>query len=438
MLNHHVTIDELLRRLPEVEELEGVRLALTGVAVPDPGSEWAGSRRYSTVDKRVVERARLEEAVVDAERSLHEYVTALFASVRAVLDSCYTDDRAAASQQLVSLGERQEERGGLGRARQFYAGALEMAGPLQDRGPQILAFRRLGRVLLAQGELAEALLCYRRSAEIAADVGDLKSEVIARTGTGNVLVRQGRVADAEGYYRAALARVDEADRGGELRLERAQVYNNLAVTASRQGRFDEAERRLDEAERIWNVISSPVDRAVFEHVRGTMRVRQGDLVEGRACFERALTQPVPPSIRAAIATDLADLCLREGHVDLAVEWAREAEDHAIAARAPDYLASVYRTLGNIARDTEDDGVSFYEKALEIARAKNLLLSEGDTLLEYARLRARIGGTEEARAYLEHAIALFREIGATYEERQASRALGTLDGDLVAPPEPVPA
>ncbi len=133
--------------------------------------------------------------------------------------------------------------------------------------------------------------------------------------------------------------------------------------------------------------------------------------------------------------------MAEGYVQDAIHWARQAEDHAIAAHSVDYLCHVYRGLGNIARDTgHEDGVAFYEKALDLARKRNLPFSEAQTLADYAEFRARADGLEEAKAYLERAREIFLEIGATPEARRTQEALaklGTPEEPEAGEPVPIP-
>ncbi|MDQ3605507.1 MAG: tetratricopeptide repeat protein, partial [Gemmatimonadota bacterium] len=122
----------------------------------------------------------------------------------------------------------------------------------------------------------------------------------------------------------------------------------------------------------------------------------------------------------------ADLHLKEGHLLQAERYGREAEEHAIAARSPYYLAEMYRGLGNIARAKGDhDGFTFFEKALEIAREKDYRLLEAKTLTEYAILRSEMREWEEAISYLERAREIFSELGAVYEQARAARCLEEL-------------
>lgn len=436
----HVSLGELSRFLPEMEEMDTLRFALVSAAMPDPEKEWAASSAYATIDKRIIGVEGVTEALLDAEKNLRDQISELFATVQVLLRACYAGEETEAAQQLIVQGERYEQRGQLSRAKQFYDHALQLSLPLANRTAQGSALRHIGRVLLAWGHLAEAHQHYTRCIQVTRDTEDLETEINAHIGAGNALLRQGNRAAAEVAYHDALTRIVEERAEESLTLQRAQVYNNLAVAALRQDHIADAEHWLAKAAPLWETTPSPVDYAVFSLFQAELRLRQGSPDDARILYEKALTVNAHPGISALTAIDLAELCMAEGYVQDAVRWSRTAEDYAIAARSVDYLCYVYRGLGNIARDTgHEDGVAFYEKALDMARVRGLSFSEAQTLTDYAELRARADGVEEARAYLERARNIFLEVGATPEARRAEEALAKL-GTPEEPEsgEPIPA
>jgi tetratricopeptide (TPR) repeat protein len=421
-----LTLEAIGRLLPDIDELEELRLCLAGASEPDPGKRWDRSRAYATLDKRILTLARVERAAEEAEAALHLHISELFSALRPVLRAYWAGEEAEAARLLIELGERLEERGRYRKALHSYEAALRLALPLLAKAPQILALRRIARVEAAVGDLHEALLYYRRSAELARHAEDVQGEVIGITGCGNVLAFQGRWSEAEGRYRTALARLPAGPHAETLSLERAQLYNNLALIATRQGHFREADGWLAEARELWERFEAPADLAVFHHVMGTLRGKQGRREEARACFARALDLPISAAARAVILIDLAESFLDDGVIGEASAHGRAAEQLALLAHSPYSLGETYRGLGNIARARGDDeGITFFEKALEIARAKRYPLLEGETLLEYARLRSQMSGEEEALAYLQRAREIFAELGAVHEQERAERLIGEL-------------
>jgi tetratricopeptide (TPR) repeat protein len=336
------TVEDLLRLLPRLEELEELRLAIVNAAILDPAKQWESSSAVSTIDKRVVPAERIGAAVDEAEVALHGYVNSLFAGLRPILGAVAAGEGDAAARHLIELGERLEASGRLRKARHCFDAALSLALPLPDKGAQILALRRIARVAQAVGDLQVALDYYRRSAEVACDSRDQPGEVIAHTGWGNVLAVQGRWEEAERQYRAALERLESGGAEEALRLQRAQLFNNLGMIATRLHRLDEAEGWFDRALSLWAVESSPTDLAVCYHNLGLLRGAQGRREEARQVYERALALDIPDALRAAIAIEVADLHLEENRVRQAEAWGRVAEQHAIAARSPYCRISAWR------------------------------------------------------------------------------------------------
>ncbi len=417
------TVEELLGLLPGIEELEVLRLRLIGAATPDPRRAWDSSSAYATVDKHILSPDEVERSVDVAEAALREYVALLHDGVRPLFRAFFGGDVDGAARHLVALGEEHESRGRARAAMECYRTALRLSLPLPDKGAQVLALRRIGRVSLALGDFVEAAAHYGRSAELARHSGDLPGEVVAITGAGNVSLWQGRWADAEDAYLEALRLSEGAP---ELELERGQLFNNLANVATRLERQGEAQGWFERAHATWRAVDSPLDLAVCLHNEAHLRALQGRRAEARAAYERALALPVPPTLRAVVAADIAELLGEEGHLTLAADWARVAEEHAAAAGSPYALGRMYHARGNIARASGDvDGFTFFEKALEIARGKGYPYLEAETLAHYADLRLRTGGEEEALAYLERARDMFRDLGAVRDLERTEEALARL-------------
>lgn len=431
MSRSEATVEELLQLLPPTEELEVLRLRLFGSAVPDPARAWDSSSAYSTVDKRILGPDEVERAIEEAETSLQEYVTFLHEGLRPVFRSFFEGRSDQAVTHLIALGERQESAGRVKSARQCYHTALTLSLPLADKTAQTLALRRIARVALSLGDLAEAAAHYARAAELAEDSGDVLATAIARTGIGNVQMFQGRWNDAEGSYTAALALLSQLPEDVAA-LERGQIYNNLGNAASRRGRYADADVWLTRAQELWARVDSPFDLAVCSLNLGQLRQEQGRYEDARAIYMRALDLPIWPGLRSNIASDMAELLLVERRVGEAEHWGRVAEEHAIAAGSPYNIGHMYLVRGKLAAAAgEDDGFTFYEKALEIAREKGYPFLEAETLLEYAELRRRTGGIEEAEAYLERALELFDAQGSVQNHAQAKAALDRIRAEVAA-------
>lgn len=421
------TLEELFSLLPNLEELELLRVTLVGAAVPNPVKTWDSSTSYATIDKRIVTRDRLETAINESVESLQKHVALLQVALQDIFANFWAGNDSDTAQGLLSWGERLEQDGLYWKARQCYDVALALSLPLPDKSSQILALRRVARVALSLGDLQEAFSYYQRSAELAHDAGDIHSEVVAQTGLGNVRIWQGRWAEAERLYRDALELVQPVE-DTSLQLERAQIYNNLGNVTTRQRRLEEAEGWFDKALSLWQSIPSTFDLAVCYHNQGLLREAQGRREEAREIYLKALSLDIPAGVWAVIAIDLAEWYLHGGHVSQAEEWGRAAEERAISTRSPYFVGRTYHGRGNIARAKQDDGgFIFFEKALQIAREKGYRFLEGLALVDYALLRIQTGETEEAQAYLERAREILADLGAVPEKERAEQALRAITG-----------
>jgi tetratricopeptide (TPR) repeat protein len=418
-----VPFELLSQLLPADEEFEGLRLALLGLAVPDPDKEWARSSAYATFDKRLVSYEQAGRAIAEAEAVLRGKLDRRFATTRSLFDAFWSGRNEDVARLLVELGEQEESGQRFGAAARAYAAALNAAMPLPEKGPQVLALRRIGRLALARGEVQEALAYYLRSADLASDAEDLRGEITALTGVGNAHSVQGWWQAAEASYRTALAKIESSDAPGDFERERGQLLNNLALTAIRTGRHEEASRALAGAFSIWSRLDAPNDLAICHNNRALLLDQEGDPEEACAERLRAIALDITSEKRAVIAIDLAQGFAAAGNLTEAGRWGREAEQHAIAARSPYSLGHMYRGLGTIATASGDsDGFTFFEKALEIARAREFPFLEAETLVDYAALRAEMGGEDEARSYLERACEIYRDLGAKHELARAEQAL----------------
>lgn len=430
-------VEEVLSLLPAVREFDGVRRLIRELAAPDPGIRWARTSSFSTVDSRIISPDDLRTAIQRAEEAALEQLRQLFAGAGVLVESLLKHDPLNLAVELVRQGELLESGGNRGAAAEFYESALAVSSPLTDKNPQILALCGLGRIMLVNGGLIEARTFYERGAELAQDSDDLRGEVVAATGLGNVLLMQARWPEAESCYQQALSKIESADQTEAFQLQIGQLSNNLGMVATRQLRLDDADRWFTKALGIWDTVDSPVDLAICLHNLGILRNRQANPTEARETFQRALALDSSATVRVALMVDLALSLAEDSKIEEAEAWARLAEQQAVEANSPYYLGHAYCALGMISRARgDDDGFVFFEKALQIAREKELPYLEGRALREYALHRAAMGGQEEAEAYLGRAEEIFSSGGTAHElaEIQGIREkVRALSAAAISPP-----
>jgi tetratricopeptide (TPR) repeat protein len=419
-------LEGIFRLLPDVAELEDLRQSLLSRASRDPTKEWSRAGIYSTLDKRLLDGADVRQAIDETAASAVEQAERLHAVCGQVCEAALAGDEAGAARALIDLAEADERNGRFARASSILDAALSLSLPFHDKGLQLLALRRIARVLRGRGDLSEALLYYDRSRELASATGDTYGEVVALIGAGTVMSLQGKWALAEESSTAALGLLTR-EPGAHL-LELGQVYNNLGAMATRLGRFGDAEGRFALATELWARVDSPHDLAVCRYNLGILRARQGRPGAAMEMYEHALALGIPAAFRTVIAIELAQLYAEQGDSTAAQDWAWEAEKQAIASRSPYALGNMYLGLGKIARLTDQEaGFVFHEKALEIARRTSLSLLEAETLLDYGLLRQQIGETDEASNYLKRAREIFIQLGMDQEAAVAGGAITEIVG-----------
>ena len=399
-------LDQLFRVLPDVPELAALREAMLGASVPDPAKLWASASKYATFDKRVLPDAAVDDVLNTARSAAVERVQRIFDAADAVLGAARAGDEETAVMRLIGMGEAAESKGDARQATAWYGAAASLAAPLSDRAPLILSLRRIARARVAAGELEEALSLYRASLDHATAAGDTAARAIALTGLGNALSLQSRWSAARAQYEQAL----ELTAAHELRL-RAQLQVNLAMVAREEGRFDDARTWLSVAQTAW-IHLTPQDRSGWHNFAGLLALSLGSLDDAESEFVAALASADGRFERAMILDNLTEVALQRGHLSEAEVLARRAEHHALAAGSPRALAEVYVRLGRIFRLREDpNGVTFFEKALELCRRHHYPLLEAAACLDYATFRTALGDADEATAYEARARELLAGRGA---------------------------
>lgn len=415
-----VTLDRLLGALPEQSDLAPLREALLRASTPDAARAWAHSSAYATFDKRVLPAQAVRDVVATAARAAHERIGALYAAMADVLDAAARGEDVSAGLRLIAIGEAAEAQDSPTTALAYYEVAARFSETLADRRVRVLALRRLGRAHATCGHVDEANLFYRSSLEHALVVADAEAQAVALTGLGNLMGFQGRWNEAARNYESALALC-----GIEFPRLRGQLAMNLAAVHRERGELEASSAQLAVATGLWSDLHS-ADHSVWYNNRGLLALARGDVDAAETIFRQALETAGSDFDRAMVLDNLAELYTQRANLSDAEIFARSAEELALRAGSPRALAEVYIRLGKIFRLRSDpNGVTFFEKALEICRGGRYPLTEANAYLEYGIFRRTLGDLEEARSYIERARQLCAEIGAAQLETAASRQLAQI-------------
>ena len=353
--------------------------------------------------------------------------------------------------------------------------AEQLARDLDDQGRLTQALRRLGGVLMADGQYARAaeyeeevlaLPTVRADAEVriaaAWQLGMIQSalgryrEAIARL----VPIADGPDAEVAtsllggttqayaamcgwlGWCHAALGRFEEARRYGDRGVESAQQFshpptqvfvgNVRAYVDAYQGRFDEAIPRLERALREAEVHGLSNMITTVSSVLGAALVGAGRTVEGLALLARGVTAQERIGHRFHLARryrEWADSLLLAGELPDAQRAADTALSLARAMGERGAEAETLRVLGAIAAAgcSADPGASatLYQQGLALAVELGMRPSAAHCHLGLGKLYRRTGDRAKAAEHLMTASAMYREMdmGFWLEKAEAACAGG---------------
>jgi tetratricopeptide (TPR) repeat protein len=416
-MQHEVTLDRLLGALPELGELASLRSALLSASVVDLNRLWSHASAYATYDKRVLSPHALESAVASAAHAAHARIDALYGAIGRALAAISAQDLTAAALELIGIGEQAESEENATAAIAWYRAADDVAARAGDYGLRARALRYRALLHLNGGAVEEALADYRASIEQAAAARDIEAEVVALTGLGIVAGYQGRVKEAMACFDHALEMCGDA-----FPRRRAQLLTNMAVMLTEQHELTDASARLADASAFWAHLSN-ADRCGWYNTRGVLALNRGEIEMAEGILHQALAEAQTEFEKAMVLDNLAELFIRQGNLAEAEALARSAEEAALRAGSPRALAEIYTRLGKIFRLRGDpNGVTFFEKALEICGQGRYPHTEANAYLEYGLFRRLHGDLEEARSYFERAQQLFGDVGAAGMQRAAAEQL----------------
>jgi tetratricopeptide (TPR) repeat protein len=423
----HLLVERALALVPDAEEFLPFSDAVIGSSRLDREKLWARSGAYATLGKRVVDPSRLAEAIPGLVERAQERLRELFTLVLEAIQQQQEGDPAAAAATLVRAGEVEEGERRLEKAATIYAMALEISRDLREKGPQILALRRLGRTARAAGRLDDAWEWYQQSWRLAVDQMDPAGQAIACQGLGNLCDDRGNREAARGWYERGLA----IARGLDDPALEFPFYSNLSVLAIKNGELADAEALLGRARERIEAAGAGFAQVAWQNNRGLLLLEHGDFAGAEGVFREALGEGLDARWEMTVRVNLGETLRHQDRHFEALDEARRAEEIGIVNRLIPDLVDVYVLLGDVARVRGDEeGFVFFEQALEICHERGLPKKEAAAVMHgYGLLHGACGRPVEARAYLEAARAVYEELGFVPE-------LAKVDADLAAL-EPVP-
>ncbi|HEU0053554.1 MAG TPA: tetratricopeptide repeat protein [Longimicrobium sp.] len=422
--NPNLLVERALALIPEAEEFLPFSDAVIASSHADREKRWARSGAYATLGKRVVDVERLAASIPAIVARAQSRLQEMFALVLQALQEQQSGRPAAAAATLVAAGELEEGERRLERAEAIYRMALEMSRDLREKGPQILALRRLGRAARAAGRLDDAWEWYEQSWRLAADDLDEAGQAVACQGLGNVSDDRGDRERAREWWERGLAIARRLD---DAALE-WPFLSNLAILAMHGGDLARAEELLARARERMGPAGEGGAMLYWLNNRGLLQLEQGDPAAAEATFREALALAGGAFWEMTMRVNLGEALVPQGRLFEAAEEARRAEEIGIVNRLIADLVDVYLLLGSVAKARcDEEGFVFYEQALSVVHERGLPRKEEARVLHgYGLLHAACGRPAEARAYLEAARDVYQALGFARELARASDDLGSLE------------
>jgi tetratricopeptide (TPR) repeat protein len=417
----HLLVERALALVPEGEEFLPLSDAVIGSSVADGDKRWARSGAYATIGKRVVDSARLVEqipALVErAQRRLQE----LFTLIVQAIQHQQSGNLAAAVEMLIRAGELEESNRCLDKAEKLYQLALEIARDLKDKGPQVLALRRLGRTMRSVGRLQEAWQWYEQSFQLSGDEMDGEGQVIACQGLGNICGDRGERDRARTWYDRGL----KLARGNDDPSLLWPFFINFSLLARMSGDLEEAESCLVKAREHIEKAGGGSAMLFWYNSKGLLLIERDDAAGAEAVYREGLASTPDPFWELTLRVNLGQALLAQGRLFEADEQARKAEEVGVLHRLITDLVDVYDLLGSIARARcDEDGFIFYEQALQVCRERSMPpVKEAAIFHGYGLLHHSCGRVPEATAYLEQALEIYRSLGLAREQARVETDLG---------------
>jgi tetratricopeptide (TPR) repeat protein len=220
-----------------------------------------------------------------------------------------------------------------------------------------------------------------------------------------------------------------AEAGPNQRV-RAFATLSKAILLGYVGRFGEA-RRLDaEATQVLEEIGASLELAASRFGTSMIEVLAGNPERAAGIllgsFE-ALQAMNETAYLSTMASELANLFCDLGRFEDAERYARISEEAAAAADLASQVGwRVARGRAYAATGRQEEGLELLRDATRIAERTDFFQERGRAREELARVLRRMGRTDEARARLLEAIALYERRGLTAHLERARGRLESLD------------
>ncbi len=293
--------------------------------------------------------------------------------------------------------------------------ALDISRALGNRAYEAVTLADRGRNLLVEGRCREANSCLEQAVAHYRDLGDEAAAALALRTMGIAHRQSGHFGEALDVYAAALDSAEAADDP----LARVVVRANMIAPMLRLGRLADAERCLDETERLLDR-DDKYNRLRLDSYRGTLARESGDPVGASVVHSACLDRCRQLGFRGGLGPLLVELGMDLTQMKRGTEasaYLAQAVEDAEDLGYPALIRTALVDLGRAKILTGDLAVALrhferaaglaesHEDSYELARAHH-------GLADIYRGQADVQGE---RRHLERALAKYAECGVPETE-----------------------
>ena len=336
-------------------------------------------------------------------------------------------DRRGSAVGSLTVGDVLYDRGDFVGARKQYEQALNVFMEIGDQGNIRTAHERIGNVLYREGELKESVKQYEQALHFDQETNDPGGLAGDYGNIANALGDLGDLAAALKMHQKSLAAFNAVGN----RRGAASTLTNIGNVLVQMGKFNEARPYFEQGLALHRQTGYRDGELYPMFGLGDVALAQGDLAGARKQYEQTLAlskELNEEDIGAAMHFSLATVSLFEKHYEEGAALAREASTAFAKSNSVDNEALAQAILarnllaqGNLAgaRAAAEQGAALAKKVAAPSSGFEVALAD-------ARVKARSGNWNQARAELEGVIASTHTIGYRWYEYQARLALAEID------------
>lgn len=237
----------------------------------------------------------------------------------------------------------------------------------------------------------------------------------------------GRAYERDEKTSQAVETYFEATKRGK---EYPAAYLRLGGLLTRQQKFDDAARALDQAENLYRTMVSVEGRAEVLYQRALLEIRKGRLNQARACLDEAqqLARTIGNETQQVnILMQYADIAVREGDARRGEELSNEAVALAESKGMDTIAIRGVIDVGNshLVRARFDDAEKYFRRGLQLAARRKARRSEARALLSLGSLRMQQNRVDEAEPLIQQALPFYERGGYRVEAAQVFGLLGRI-------------